>query len=401
MYKVCLLADRHSLYDDRGYWKMSLSLKKMGYEVYMVVIGNQCGEGVTREGIHFKLIERKQFIPQIHINYLFKKLFPVKTEYDEAFEYCKKIEADVYQIEDLRLNRIVKKLKNLPHRPKLIYDLREPRDNNLKDIRFKDSLLPKLLTNLYADYIQNWEYSMMRNYDYALAVDDGIYKRIHQNVPGLPVDLIYNFTNLESTRKNIPFEEKKYDAAYVGSVNRIRGGFTAIKSAKIVSEKIPDFRLLILGKIHDEKVKSEIDEFIEKNALEDNIILEGSVPYERVPDYYNQIKLGLNPLLYAKAHLEIIQIKLFEYMNYGIPIITSDFGYMKEYVEQNEVGLTVPADDEKALANAIIELLSNCELYENLSQNGIRAVDEKFNWNVMEKKLLDIYDTLLNDGAND
>jgi len=400
MNKICLLADRHSLYDDRAYWKICLSLRRNGYEVHYVVIDNENDEGITKEGIYYKLIKRKQFISQTHINYLFKKLFPIKTEYDEALEYCAKIKADIYQIEDLRLNRIIKQLKELSHKPKLIYDLREPRDNNLKDIKFRNSAVPKLLTDTYSDYIQGWEYKKLKYYDHILAVDDGIYNRVRKNVPQVPVDLIYNFTNLKSSRKNIPFEEKKYDAAYVGSVNRNRGGITAVKAAKIVSEKLPDFRLLLLGKIHEEDVKNEIHEFIEKNNLQKNIITEGSVPYEKVPDYYNQIKIGLNPLFYAKAHLEIIQIKLFEYMNYGIPIITSNFGYMQKYVEENEVGLAIPPDNETSLASAIITLLTNRNLYEKFSENGIRAVDEKFNWDVMEKKLLNIYDSLLTNEAN-
>ncbi|GEM_PF-653308 len=400
MNKICLLADRHSLYDDRAYWKISLSLKNNGYEVFMIIIGNENEEGTTQEGVHFKLIKRKQFISQTHLNYLFKKIFPVKSEYEEALEYCAKIRADLYQIEDLRLNRIVRRLKNLPHKPKLIYDLREPRDNNLKDIKFKDSFLPKFLTGLYADYIQKWEYKMMRNYDYALAVDDGIYNRIKKNVPQLPVDLIYNFTNLKSSRRNISFEEKRYDAAYVGGVNKIRGGITAVKAAKIVSERFPDFKLLLLGKIHEDDIKNEIHKFIEKNHLQKNIIIKDAVPYEEVPDYYNDIKIGLNPLLYAKAHLEIIQIKLFEYMNYGIPIITSNFGYMQKYIEENEVGLTISPGDENALANAIINLMSDHNLYKKFSENGIRSVDEKFNWNMMEKKLLAIYDSLLTNEGN-
>ncbi|HLV24318.1 MAG TPA: glycosyltransferase [Moheibacter sp.] len=401
MKRICLLADRHSLYDDRGYWKISVSLKNNGFEVFMVIIGDKNGEGMTTEGIHFKCIKRKQYLGQRHFNYLLKKFLPIKTEYDEALEYCAKIKADIYQFEDLRLNRITKQLKNLPHKPKLVYDLREPRDNNLKDIQFKSSPLPKFLIDFYADSVQNWEYKMMKYFDFALAVDDGIYNRIRKNVPQIPVELIYNFTNLKSSRKNVPFEEKKYDAAYVGGVNKIRGGITAVKAAKIVSAQIPDFKLLLLGKIHEKDVRVEIEEFILKHELEKNIIIQDSVPYKEVPNYYNHIKIGLNPLFYAKAHLEIIQIKLFEYMNYGIPIITSNFGFMQKYVEENEVGLTVPPTDEKALAEAIISLLNNGDLYEKFSKNGIRAVDEKFNWDVMEEKLLKIYDSLLKNGASD
>lgn len=395
MKKICFLADRHLLYDDRTYWKQAISAMKHGFEVYYVVLGDEEGEGVTKEGIYFKQIKRKQYWPNRYINYLFKKIFPVKTEYDIAFEYCKKIKADIYQNEDLRINRIIHRLKRLPHHPKLIYDIREPRDNNLKDIEFKTSALPVFFTHLYADYIQKWEYKKAKMYHYLLAVDDGIYRRLQRNVPGVPQKIIYNFTNLKSSRQNIPAENKKFDAAYVGGISRDRGGLVSVKAAKYVVEKMPDFKLLLLGKIYDEVLKREIVQFISDNQISDNVILQDYVPYKEIAHYYNNIKIGLNPLLRIKAHEEIIQIKLFEYMNYGIPIITSNFGYMQSYIEENETGVAIEPNDEKLLADTIINLLKDKERYQKYSKNGVRAVDEKFNWDIMEKELLAIYDTLL------
>lgn len=395
MKKICLIADRHWLYDDRAYWKMALSLINNGYEVHYVIIGDSEGEGTTDEGVHFKQIKRYTYLPAVHLNYIFKKIFPVRTEYDEAFDYCAKIKADVYQTEDLRVNRIIGRLKNLPHKPKLIYDIREPRDNNLKDITFKNSGIPKKLTDTYADLIQKWEYKKVRLYDYVFAVDDGIYNRVRKNVPEMPVKLIYNFTNLRSTRQNISFENRKYDAAYVGGISTIRGAKLGFKAAKIVTEKFPEFKLLYLGHIYEQDLKKELTEFIRENNLENNVIWIDYVPYDTVGDYYNQIKIGLNPLLYAKAHLEIIQIKLFEYMNYGIPIIASNFGYMQKYVQENNVGMTITPDNAEELAEAIIKLLTDKELYNRYSSNGIKAVDEKYNWDIMERELLKVYRELL------
>lgn len=394
MKTICILADRHTLYDDRTYWKQAISLVNHGFDVHYVVIGDQNGDGITKEGIRFRQIKRYKYLPQRYLNYIFKKL-PVKTEYDEAFEYCKDIKADIYQIEDLRLNRIIHKLKRLQHHPKLVYDIREPRDNNLKDITFRDSWIPKFLTNAYADHIQRWEYKNSVLYDHILAVDDGIYNRVIKNVPEVPVSKIYNFTNLKSTRQNVLYEQKKYDAAYVGGISQIRGAKMGLLAAKIIIKKIPDFKLLYLGPIYEMDLKNEMLDFVKQNNLENNVIFEDFVPYEKISDYYNLIKIGLNPLLYAKAHLEIIQIKLFEYMNYGIPIITSNFGYMQKYVEDNEVGITIAPGDAEALANAVIKLLSDRALYDKFSSNGIKVVDEKFSWEIMEKKLISIYEELL------
>mgnify|MGYP001115289856 FL=1 len=36
--KVCFIADKHGLYDDRIYWKMAMSLQKKGFEIYYLLL---------------------------------------------------------------------------------------------------------------------------------------------------------------------------------------------------------------------------------------------------------------------------------------------------------------------------------------------------------------------------
>lgn len=395
MKTVCFLVDRHGLYDDRTYWKQALSLKNNGYEVHYIVIGDEGGQGITAEGIFFRLISRKRYFKNKYINWVIKKVLPLTTEYDLAFSCCREIKADVYQIEDLRVNRIVHKLKKLAHKPKLIYDAREPHDNNLRDIDFANARVPFLLRNFYAKHIQNWEYKKARLYDYIFTVDDGLFKRFRAHTPHVPRKVIYNFSNLADKRENLPVKKRQYDAAYVGGISYQRGGMVMLKAARIIADKLPDFKLLLLGWVSEDRFNKEMNDFIAAAGLSDNVILHDPVPYRDIATYYNQVKIGLNPLLDVKAHREIIQIKLFEYMNFGIPIVASSFGYMKKYVEENEVGLTAEAGGEKELADAIIRLLTDEVLYEKCSRNGINAVDERYNWDIMKDKFLAVYSGLL------
>lgn len=397
--KVCVLADQHSLYDSRIYWKEAVSLVKKGYNVHYICIGDKEDSGTTKEGVNYILIKRKKYIKTRILNYLLKKFSFISSEYDEAINYCKKINPSVYHVHDTRINRILNSLKKISPEAKFIYDVHEPLDKNLKDYRFKNSKIPKLITNYYADYIQKWEYTKASQYDYILTTDDGLYNRFKKNIPSARIEIIYNFTNLENKRLNLSYEEKIYDAAYIGGLSKIRGALIALKATKLVIKEVPNYKLLLLGKIYDLELEREVVSFIKTNQLENNVILKDFVPHQEVSNYYNQIKIGLNPLLYVKAHEEIIQIKLFEYMNFGIPIITSDFGYMKQYVEKNNVGITIQPNDENLLASAIIKLLQNKPIFNTYSTNGIKAVDEKYNWNKMEDRLFNIYENLLNEAT--
>lgn len=395
--KVCLIADQHSLYDDRIYWKEAMSLIKKGYEVYYICIGNDEGTGKTKEEIYYHLIKRKKYLSTTIFNYLFKKIPFIKTEYHNALDICKKINPSIIHIHDFKVNKIIKDLKKINIQCKFIYDVHEPLDKNLKDCRFKKSKIPKFITNYYADYIQRWEYKKASLHNYILTTDDGLYERFSSNLPHVDIEIIYNFTNLNKERKILSYEDKIFDAAYIGGLTKIRGTLTAVKATKYIVEKIPSYKLLLLGEIFDKDLKNEITSFIKTNNLENNIILKNFIPYKEISNYYNQIKIGLNPLFNVKAHEEIIQIKLFEYMNFGLPIITSNFGYMKQYVEENNVGICIEPNDEKLLAETIIYLLENRDLFDFYAENGIKAVDERYNWKIMENKLFSIYEKLLNE----
>ena len=47
------------------------------------------------------------------------------------------------------------------------------------------------------------------------------------------------------------------------------------------------------------------------------------------------------------------------------------------------------------IAVAIDKLITDRALAENMGKNGIRAVNEKYNWSIEEKKLFKLYTELL------
>ena len=47
--KICFIADKHNLFDDRIYWKMAVPLSRLGYNVHYLLIGNRDENGETNE----------------------------------------------------------------------------------------------------------------------------------------------------------------------------------------------------------------------------------------------------------------------------------------------------------------------------------------------------------------
>jgi glycosyltransferase involved in cell wall biosynthesis len=91
--------------------------------------------------------------------------------------------------------------------------------------------------------------------------------------------------------------------------------------------------------------------------------------------------------------------KLFEEMLAGIPVICTDFILWREIVDEYNCGICVNPYDIDAIMDAINYLLDNEKIAKQMGENGRRAVLEKYNWGVEEKKLLDLYERIIHNNC--
>ena len=75
----------------------------------------------------------------------------------------------------------------------------------------------------------------------------------------------------------------------------------------------------------------------------------------------------------------------------GLPVICTDFILWQKIIEDYQCGICVQPDNVDEIASAIQFLLDNPDVAKQMGENGRRAVAEKYNWGVEEKKLLKLY----------
>ena len=126
---VCHISFNHSPFDDRIYWKELLSLKEAGYETVHIAVGDDDLDFVSEEGIRIIVIKKvilfKRFTKYPLLSKALQALFIRKGTINAIFKVAKSLAASIYHYHDLQINAIAKALKNLPNKPKLIYDAHE------------------------------------------------------------------------------------------------------------------------------------------------------------------------------------------------------------------------------------------------------------------------------------
>ncbi len=396
VHHVCMISSLHGLYDDRIYWKEALSLKKSGYEVTHIAVGDIHKDFISVHGIRLIQIMKRQYFSNPYFDKLFRIIAFKPDLYQRILGISAAIKADVYHFHDLQINKIGRKLKNLPHHPKVIYDVHEPYPEAFRYVP-SPNFLTRLIHFIFSMYIRFWELKCSGHCDLIIATEENVAKKFRDYLGDEnKVDIIYNYTNLFPGKRNHSSDNRIYDAIYTGSIRSTRGIFQVIRAVKMAREKGYPFKVLFIGPVFEKTLKKSVFHLLDQYELHDNIVLMEPVPYEKIGGFYEQSRTGLIIFCDNPVNRTILPIKLFEYMAYGLPVLSSNFGHMKRYTDLEETGLTVDPSNPQDICDKLIALLTNSELYEKCSYKGKNAFYQKYRWQIMEDKLLAIYKKLLN-----
>ena len=168
---------------------------------------------------------------------------------------------------------------------------------------------------------------------------------------------------------------------FFGRIREYKGLEYLVKAAPIVCREVPDSKFVIAGEGPDwPRCKALIEN------PENFILLEGAV-YD--PDI---TKLFEESAVVAMPYIEASQSAVLTIAYaLGKPVVVTNVGSLPEVVEDGVTGLLVPPRDEKALAEAIIKILTDDELRKRISQNAYRLADTHLSWDAVARQTGEVY----------
>ena len=405
--KICFLADKHDLYDDRIYWKMAVPMKRFGAEVYYYSVGPEADEGTTEEGIAYRVWKVKTFSKNPFVNFAIKRLNP-SNNYKKLFDACSDLQADIYHLHDLWLNRIGPGLKALPHRPAVFYDAREPYAEDYRS--FSDTgRFSAVIVDIFASKVDRWEKKMAMSYDRVIANESKVQKEFAKVIGEERAVVLYNYldqdlfaADLEEVKARTDHSKhgditKKYDLLYCGLLTEKRGAWNLLEAVRALKPAMPELKVLLLGKIQPPELREAMQKFILRHDLQNTIEMKAQVPYEQVGKYYRDSRVGLllwQPISSLKIKMPI---KLFEYMAFGLPVIGSNFGHIAELIRKESCGLAVDPGNLEEVVEAIESLLQKENIYEAMSNKGVEATRREYDWQKELDRLCNYYKIALNE----
>jgi len=177
---------------------------------------------------------------------------------------------------------------------------------------------------------------------------------------------------------------------YQGGIQKGRGLFIILESLR----RVKGCCFVALG---DGLILDDLREHARRLGLSDRTFFPGSVPLQRLMRYTASADVGIHLIENTcPNHYYCLPNKLFEYMMAGLPVIMSDFPEIGKVVREAQAGLLVNPENPAEIADAIRKLLNDANLRRTFSRQGLRAAEEKHNWERESLKLERLYRAMNN-----
>ncbi len=378
--KVCLLSSVHQALDNRVFYREARTLARAGHEVTLVAVHPQ---DEVRDGISIR------GLPAV-------ARWRRPSSWRRLVELGKASDADIFHFHDPELLPVAFLLRRATGRP-TIYDVHEayPEFFAVKDY------LPAVVRYPLAGAFRLFEPPLARLHDALVFADEATseaFRRVRRPQVVLP-----NFPHRELVAAGAngldTVAARPPVLLYLGGVERNRGSRLMIEVLARVTERCPGARLLLVGHFMPPALERELRRDAQAHGVGEAVDILGRVPFSEIGRHLERAAVGWVPWQPYQKNRKNVPTKLFEYMAYGLPVVSSDLESIRPFLEDGVTGRLVRADDPEAHAAAILEFLGNREAAAAIGRRAREAVVDRFNWAAVEGRLLGLYAGLVPKGS--
>jgi len=186
--------------------------------------------------------------------------------------------------------------------------------------------------------------------------------------------------------------KKEYDLVYFAQIGKTKGIEDTIECLKILKSKYRKVTLCIMGSCSS-AYKEYLLKMAEEKGVADCILWKGFLPsLEEVHNEASKARISVLP-----THWDIIPGTIIESMQLGLPVVSYKAGSIPELNEDRENVLLSEIGDIEDLANNIIRLLTDDDLYNTMRDRGIECIKNRYNKENIFQQHLDCYRKVIED----
>lgn len=206
-----------------------------------------------------------------------------------------------------------------------------------------------------------------------LAVPSGFLQEVFGRF-GIAAEVVPNIINLVRFQNKNPYRSTRRHLLVARNLEPIYDNETAIRAFAVVHSRHPDTTLTIAGSGPEaSKLKALADHL----SLSSAIKFTGRLEPQAMANLYREADMAINPSLVDNMPNSVL-----EALASGVPVVSTNVGGVPYIVRDGETALLVPARSPEAMASAILRLINDPSLCNQLIDNGLAEV-QRYTWNTV------------------
>jgi glycosyltransferase involved in cell wall biosynthesis len=310
------------------------------------------------------------------------------TVYILAWIYCRRLYDNydiIVEVKDGGLPWLSRKYSNMPVVGVIHQTGRSFDEFNLRDSTWFYELPPML--SLVAYVIEPLLLRYYRGLPIVAVSESTANDLVALGLSGEDIHIVHGGTALGV--HHIPKKENNPTLIYVGRLKNSKRVHDIISAAAIVRNSVPDVKLWIIGK-GDNSYLQKLKRLVRLFDLEGNV------------RFYGRVSESEKVSLLRRAHVIVIAsiregwgLVVTEANAYGVPAVGYDVAGLRDAVRNGETGLLAKSGDVQALAEDLVRVLHNPQLWQLLSQNSIEF-SRNLSWDRTAKEFLRVLTHVVN-----
>ncbi len=273
-------------------------------------------------------------------------------------------------------------------------------------VEINDIVLDKLefiqISRLKLKWVRLYHYANLRLAHLLLPVTKEIGQWLIQEygIPGKKVTVVPNGVNIHRfspkprnearKRYNIPLNSRV--VLSLGSLFPWAGIETLIAAAPEVLKTYPD-TLFVVGSGEEPHV-SHLKEIVNRSGLRGSFRFFGFIPWDEAAWFISASDICVAPFIFKRIRTGISSLRAFAYMACARPVVGSDIPGLGDMLETCGMGISFPMGDHKALAKAIVDLLTDKRRLEAMGERGRDYIVKKHSWEAIVDRIEDTFRAL-------
>ncbi len=166
-----------------------------------------------------------------------------------------------------------------------------------------------------------------------------------------------------------------------------KGILELLAAFRLVAERLAQARLEIAGQLDaDPAYAARCRTYVAEHGLNDRVRFLGALPADQMATAYTRAAV-----VALASHQETAPVTLAEAMAVGRPVVATDVGGVADMVADGRTGWVVPRGDVRALADALLRLLSDPAQARAMGAAGRTEAERRFRAEQVAAQTLEVY----------